>query len=59
MTKIELAVGVTAWSIQSLLSFWLKKRAKADIDTKLEELDSELANLRVEVGRLKYTSYLF
>jgi hypothetical protein len=59
MTKIELAVGVTAWSIQSVFSYWMKKRTKSDIDTKLAELNSELADLRVEVGRLKYTSYLF
>ena len=59
MTKLELAVGVAAWSIQSLFSYWMKKRTKADVDTKLAELNSELADLRVEVGRLKYTSYLF
>ena len=56
MTKVELAVGVAAWSIQSVFSYWMKKRTKSDIDTKLAELTSELADLRIEVGKINTTS---
>ena len=60
VNKVEAGIGFAAFSIQALVSYCLKRKAKNAFDTKLEELkeelNSELNTLRLDVDKLKATA---